>query len=62
MLKFLFIVNDYISRIKRQNGPTESFYRNGQLEFNGNYQDGKQEGPWEFFHNNAVALFDDVLF
>ena len=31
----------------------ETFYKNGQLKFRGNYKDGKIYGLYELFHENG---------
>ena len=34
-------------------GVVKYFRENGQLNFRGNFVDGKQEGPFEIFHENG---------
>ena len=36
-----------------KNGLHESFYKNGQLKFRGNYKDGEQHGLWEYFDESG---------
>ena len=36
-----------------KNGLHESFYKNGQLKFRGNYNNGKRDDLWEEFHENG---------
>ncbi len=36
-----------------KDGPYESFYKNGQLKFSGNYKYGKRDGLREWFHENS---------
>ena len=36
-----------------KDGVVETFYKNGQLKFRGNYKTGKRDGLWEWFHENG---------
>ena len=36
-----------------KDGLHESFYKNGQLKFRGNYKDGEQHGLWEYFDESG---------
>ena len=36
-----------------KDGLHESFYKNGQLKFRGNYKVGKRDNLWEWFHENG---------
>lgn len=37
----------------RVHGPAFGWYDNGQLDYRGQYKDGKQWGIWEFFHETG---------
>ena len=37
-------------------GTVEFFHDNGQLEMRGNFIDGKQEGPWEWFDEDGNLI------
>jgi antitoxin component YwqK of YwqJK toxin-antitoxin module len=37
-------------------GYWESYYYNGQLEYKGNYDNGKLHGYWEWYYHNGNYL------
>ena len=55
-LIFTFFINGcYVFRT----GPYESFYRNGQLKFSGNYDSGKKHGIFRSFSKNGVLISEE---
>ena len=49
-----------------KDGLHESFYKNGQLKFRGNYKTGKKHGLWEVFYlkgnNNPLILHGQLMY
>ena len=49
-----------------KDGPHESFYKNDQLKFRGNYKDGKRDGLWKVFdfisNNNPFVLHGQLIY
>lgn len=45
----------YVSNKKKmiKNGFYKSYYKNGQMESEGNYTDGKQHGSWKYYYENS---------
>ena len=43
----------------KREGPSISYYKNGQLFYEGEYKNGKQEGPW-FFYQETGQLKREV--
>ena len=37
------------------NGSSESYHKNGQLGYKGNYKNGKKEGPWVAYYRNGTV-------
>ena len=38
---------------KKKEGLYKTYHKNGQLESEGNYVDGRMDGLWKFYHENG---------